>query len=286
MLVLAVGMCIFTAACGDSDDDRTASTKTTSAKPPAASNAASESPYCNAAREWAVYELTPFDDGDPAVFRSFWQDYLDFIDKGTRLSPPPIHDDWAVYAAAVAKQTPVMERFGYDKGRFEEQATPEEKALFESPGPEAEQALQAVLSYEALTCATGQPPAADVDFSGEEKAVEYCKAVEADKEMVDEVRRAGMSADKVRALATSRGFLDIIDKELDTAPDVIKDDVEAVGTFIKEQQLPLLARRGYDMRRILLDGPQADREILQATAPEVREHYARVAAYEEQVCGR
>ncbi len=282
MLVLAVGLCILTAACG-SDDKKTAASA--SATRSAAELAAAESPYCDAAREWAVAELTPFDDGDPAAFQAHWQQYLAFMDKGARLSPPPIHDDWAVYAATVAKQTPVMEKFGYDKGKFEEQATPEEKAFFEDPGPEVGQAFDTLLSYESLTCASGQPPAADVDFSGEKKAVAYCAAVAENNELNGELFGGGAKPADVRKMLESKDFQAVVDKQYSAAPEIIKDDAKALNAYWHDKQVPLTVERGYDFRKILLDGPQADREVLQSTAPEIREHYARVAAYEEQVCG-
>ena len=280
MLILAVGISILTAACGK-DTEKTATT----AKPTATANAAAESPYCDAAREWAVAELTPFDDSDPAAFRAHWDAFVAFIDKGTQLSPAPIHDDWAVYGAVIAKQTPVLERFGYDKGRFEEQATPEEKALFEDPGPEAGKAFATVLNYEALTCATAQPPAAEVDFSDEKPAQAYCEAAGADNEMMGEVVGNGFTPEDFRALVTSKDYQAVTKKERDAAPAVIKDDAEALYTFLQEEQLPLVAKRGYDVRKIILDGPHADREILQGTAGAVRDSSARLAAYEEQVCG-
>ena len=40
----------------------------------------------------------------------------------------------------------------------------------------------------------------------------------------------------------------------------------------------------HDIRRLLLEGTAEERAILQSTDPAIRTHYARVAAYEQQLC--
>ena len=46
----------------------------------------------------------------------------------------------------------------------------------------------------------------------------------------------------------------------------------------------LVARYDYDVRRLLLEGSQHDREVFSYLVPEVRSAYARTAAYEAQLC--
>ena len=56
-------------------------------------------------------------------------------------------------------------------------------------------------------------------------------------------------------------------------------------SWTRDKQLPVLAKFGYDMRKVLLDGTPADRAALNKSAPAIRDHYARTLAYEQQVCG-
>jgi len=249
---------------------------------------ASESAYCKEARRWSAHEMTPRDDADPAVFRPYWQEYLAFVANGTRLSPKPIHDDWAVYAANVKKQTAVAEKYGYDQGRVEREATDAEKAVIQSPGDKVEGAFHEVIGYEALTCSAGQPPAADVSFKGE-KPGPYCDVLKTDNEYNQPLRDSGFDPKLVRQAMTDpakeaeRHAID--SKFVSTAPPAIRDDVKAEVAWWHEEQTPVIARYGYDMRKVLLTGSAKEREALQLTDKKVRDHYARALAYEQQVCG-
>jgi hypothetical protein len=283
VLVLAIGICILAAACG-SDDKKTAAV----AKPAAASSAEAASAYCDTARDWAVHELTPVDvEGDAAAARTYFAEYVAFNHKGREQAPAVIRDEWNLSAGAVdAQLVPVLEKYGYDLGRLMSEGSDAEKALLDQPPEDVQHAQDAIHLYESKVCAAGQPPAAEVDFSKEKKAAAYCQAVGADDEMTGKVLGAGADPEAIRKLATSKEFLAVLKKEHDNAPAVIKADTDAMYTFVQHQHLPLLERRGYDFRKILLDGPQADREILNSTSPEVRNHFARIAAYDEQVCGQ
>lgn len=249
---------------------------------------ASESAYCKEARRWSVHEMTPRDDADPAVFRPYWQEYLAFVANGTRLSPKPIHDDWAVYAANVKKQTAVAEKYGYDQGRVEREATDAEKAVIESPGDAVEHAFHNVISYEALTCSAGQPPAADASFKSEKPGA-YCQTLEADDAYVKPLKESGYDPKLVRETMTDpakqaeRKTIDA--KFISTAPPAIRDDVKAEVTWWNEQQKPVVARYGYDLKKVLIEGSTKDREAMQLTDKKIRDQFARVLAYEQQVCG-
>lgn len=280
VLILAVGICVLTAACG-SDTKKTA----TAAKSSAAANAASESAYCDTAREWAVHELVPYDNSDPAATKTWFDDYLAFSQRAAGQAPAELRDEWTLNVEAISTQLiPVLQKYEFNVQRLMAEGSDEEKSLIDQPPESIQEAQAAIHRYESNVCASEEPAAAEVDFSSEKRAAAFCGAIEADNEMVGAVNEAGMSPADVRKLATSKGFKDVLQKQRDTAPAVIKDDVEALDTFVQDKQLPLMAEHGYDIRKILLDGPQADREILQRTAPEVRDHYARVAAYEQQVC--
>src|SRR5438445_12822948 len=58
------------------------------------SKPAASSAYCDAARQWAIHELVPVNDQDPAAFKTYWNEYLGFVDKGVHLSPKPINAEW------------------------------------------------------------------------------------------------------------------------------------------------------------------------------------------------
>jgi hypothetical protein len=251
------------------------------------SASASESPYCNTAREWSVHELTPRDDGDPAVFKKYWQDYLAFMDKGLATAPAAIHDDWVTYHKAVEPQTAVLAKYGYDRGRFDSEATDADKAVMEPQDPKSQDAFHAVLRYEALTCDAAQPLAADVSFEGE-KPGPYCEAVAKDNENVQELRESGFDPDLVRAMlsvpAKRKLSDDMVALLVSTAPKTIKDDVKANVRWWEAKQRPVLAKYGYDMKKVLLEGSARDRQALQLTGKSIRDHYARTVAYEEQVC--
>jgi hypothetical protein len=234
-----------------------------------------------------VDQLVPVDESDPAAVRPYWAEYLAFTGKARRLAPAVIRDEWILNDDAIRTQlTPVLEKYGFDPQRMEAEATDAEKAIAEQPPEDIQRAQAAIHRYESEVCAAEQPPAADnVDFSTEQRATAFCEALAADDEMSAAALAAGAKAEDMRKLATSAEFQAVIDKEHDTAPAVIKADADALYRYWKTRQLPLVAERGYDIRAILLEGPQADREVLQSTSREIRDHYARVAAYEERVCG-
>ena len=247
---------------------------------------ASESAYCKAARDWSVTEMNAHDDGDPAAFKTYWTKYRAFVDRGVELAPQNLHADWVTYSAAIAKQTAVLHKYGYDRARFEEGASDDEKALVESPSDAAQAAFHNVLTYEALMCSAAQPPAADEDFSNEKPGA-YCDVVAKDNEHNAPVFEAGASRAGVKSLATDTAYLSKVDADLvATAPAVISDDVKAVVTWWQERQRPVLVKYDYDMRKIVLSGSDQDRRDLQLTGPTVATHFARTVAYEEQVCGQ
>ena len=278
-IVLTAAVTALTAACG-SDGGTAARTATPAA--PAASSAAAESPYCDVARRWGLHELVPFDDRDPAAFRAYWAAYVAFNKSAQESSPAKLRDEWDLNVDAITTRlTPVFEKYGFDTARLEAEGTDAEKALAQDPPADVAAAQATIHEYESRVCASEQPPAANVDFSGEEKSAQYCDAVAAADEMAG---KAGADQELVRKLATDPEFLDLLRQQHDHAPAALQADADALYTFWTGEQLPLLAGRGYDMRSIILDGPQADREVLNSTAPRIRDHYARAAAYQQQVC--
>lgn len=248
------------------------------------STALGEGEYCKAARAWAVHELEPRHDEDPSWFKAYWGEYLDFVATAKRTAPEPIRAPWRTYGAMIDAQTALLEKYGYDKRAGEERATAEEKKVFEEPSEEAQAAFHEILTFEALTCDAGQPPPADVEFSGEQPGA-YCEALVADKELFGAVKAAGLPPDKVRDLVNSPEAKATAQKLREAAPSSIKADVQAVTDWQQRQQRDVLAANDYDMRAILLHGSAEERQALQLTDEAIRTPFARTVAYEEQVCG-
>jgi hypothetical protein len=243
---------------------------------------ASESAYCQEARDWAIHELDPRDDASPVWFKQYWGEYLAFTQKAAAVAPTEIKHDWTLYVAAIAKQTPIFEKYGYDNARGEAEATEEEQAVF-APSEKEQEAFDAILSYEALTCDAAQPPPAKVDFSAL-KPGEYCDILATDNERFAPVAEAGMQPADVRAVSLDPKNEKAWEDLVRTAPSAIKDDVRIDVAWQREHQRPTMKKYGYDMRKIMRDGSAQDRRDLNRTDKRVRDHFARIGAYEEQVC--
>lgn len=141
-----------------------------------------------------------------------------------------------------------------------------------------------ILTFEALACDAGQPPAADVDFSGEQPGA-YCEALADDKELFGAVKEAGMPPEEVREVVNSPEAEAISQRLRETAPPSVKAEVEAVTDWQQRQQRAVLAANDYDMRAILLHGSAKERQALQLTDEAIRTPFARTVAYEQQICG-
>lgn len=277
LLLTVAALTALTGACANDARPDAA----TSAEP--ASAALAEGEYCKAARAWAVHELDPRHDEDPSWFRTYWGEYTDFMATAKRTAPDQIRTAFQTYAAQIDAQTAVLEKYGYDMRAGEENATDDEKKVFE-PGEEAQAAFREVLTFEALTCDSGQPPAADVDFSGE-KPGGYCETLAAEQELYGAVKEAGMRPEEVRQLVNSPEAETFAKKMRQAAPAPIKADVEAVTEWQRGRQRDVLEANDYDMRAILLHGLAKERQALQLTDPAIRDRFARTVAYEQQVCG-
>lgn len=268
-----------TLACGN---DARPDAAATSADPTSAALGGGE--YCKTARAWAVHELDPRHDEDPSWLETYWGEYLDFVATAKPTAPDAIRAPWQAYGAQIDAQTAVFEKYDYDMRAAEEKATPDEKKVFEEPSEEAQAAFREILTFEALTFDAGQPPAADVDFSGE-KPGGYCEALAADKDLFGAVKEAGMPPEKVGEVVNSPEAKAVAQKMREAAPPSIKADVEAVIDWQMGRQRDVLADNDYDMRAILLDGSAEERQALQLTDQAVRTPFARTVAYEQQVCG-
>src|SRR5947208_3008440 len=84
------------------------------------SKPAAASAYCTAARQWAIHELVPVNDQDPAAFKTYWNEYLGFVVKGVRLSPKPINADWKLVFTALQPFTGVLTKYDFNVGALME----------------------------------------------------------------------------------------------------------------------------------------------------------------------
>ena len=242
--------------------------------------AAADSAYCKEARAWAVHELTPIDDSDPAVYRPYWAEYMRFVDKAAAVAPAAIDADWAIYKATVAKQVALLEKYDYDQAKAESQATAEEKKVYEAPGEKSDNAFDEILRYEADTCSAALPLPAKVTFK-KQPADAYCALLNTENEAMGTVAESGFSPKLVRTVMASSQD----DKTLvRLAPAAIKDDVVAQVKWSQEHQRPVLKKYGYDIRKLMRDGSNSERAAAQLTDKAIRDHVARVEAFDEQTC--
>ena len=240
-----------------------------------------DSEYCDVAAEWAVYEKQPFDDRDPAQFRAYWEDHSAFNDAALESAPDELEEDWQLKVDAEDETIDVvLDKYDYDIPRIMEEGTPDEQAAFEAP-PDAAAALERILDYESEVCGVVQPAAADVSYEGEEPG-SYCELVAAQNEAAGMALASGDPAE-VEAVFEE---LEAQSAEMVAAsPPAIKDDVAAVAAWTSGRQRDVLEAFDYDFAAAMTDGTVQERLDMNHADGEIREEFARVVAYEEQVCG-
>lgn len=293
VLALLVALTLLAAACSSDDSssasgdstDATTATGATSATEAGSAADDPESPFCRTALDWQVHELTPVDQSDPAVLETYMSEYAAFATQSAEQAPESISDDAQLVADGITDDLlPLMERYGYDGARFEAEATDEEKALLDAPPPEVDAAQNRIHEYEALVCGAGQPPAADVDFTGAADSP-YCQTSIDLDEAVGSVAENGFDPAEVEEVYTSDEVSQLFDDGADNAPAEIAEDVGAVNEFVRTEQLPLMESYGFDVRELLSTASAEERAVFQYTAPAIIDHFARTLAYDEQVCG-
>lgn len=271
------------AGCGQTDDkpDAKATTKTT---PGAVAFSGDPSgPYCQEAAGWAAHELTPADDGDPAAFRTYWGEYVNFLNKAHAAAPADIKVDWDTYSRfMVGRFTPVLQKYGFDASKAQREGAPDEKALFEGPDETTGKAFDRILAYESEVCGSAQPMPAETRFSGSGDSA-YCQA---QKDNQEAFRSAadGWDPARVRAYFTGDGFSSYLDQLEKTAPAPIASDVRAHVAFTKSQFLPTLDKHSYDVKELLNAGTPEDRHVFNFATAAERGPFSRLAAYDMAVC--
>ena len=170
LVVLALAGAVALGACGE---DGESSSTTTAAK--SSSSDPSESEYCATAHEWAVHELDPRDDSDPAVLRAFIGEELDFFDRASAAAPDSLVDEWKASSDGYKSMVvPVLEKYDFDIRHVMNQGTPEEQAL-DQPPPDIAKAQATIREYGRSPAAPARPEPADIEFAGP-PAETYCEA--------------------------------------------------------------------------------------------------------------
>lgn len=273
-------------ACSSSSDDSgdaaVADTTTTVAADPSASE------YCDTARVWAVHELGGGGDAvadDPAAFRAYWAEYLTFVDASVVQAPAEIHDEEVLNGAAVHDTlTPVLEQYDFDVARLQSEGTAEEQAVANEPPADVQDAQAAIHAYQGTVCGTETPPVADVTFEADPSADAYCQAVLDMSDAFGQVAAGGFDPADLEAFLTGDALV-LLAAQDENVPDTIAEESDAVNAWTRAQFSDVLAAHDYDIREVILDGTQDDREDLQFTDPAIIDQRSRDDAYQQQVCG-
>jgi hypothetical protein len=266
-------------ACGGSDDD--------AAFTPVAG---SDSAYCATYRAWKVYELDngeAFDQPNPAALRRFWNAYLIAEETLLQQAPREIRDEVAIKVGFIrTRLTPLMERYGFDLERTRSEGkAAEQRALFQAPPAEVQKAQGAQYAYEDRTCGTQpSPPAADVVFEADASSKPFCAALSALDSELEKIVASRFDPNVMRTFVTGDRFTEVLDGLDAAAPAEIEVDVEADTDWFRTRWSDVVARYGYDLRRIYLDATPEDLAVFNRTHPDVLEPTSRDTAYEEQVC--
>jgi hypothetical protein len=274
-------------ACSSSSSDDGGETAAADTTTTAAADA-SASEYCDTARAWAVEELDGGADAvaeDPVAFEAYLTDYVDFAETSLSQSPPELQPQHELNVAGITDTfIPIFEKYDYDQTRIEAEATPEEQALLNEPPPDVRDAQAAIHAYESTVCGTETPPPADVTFEADPAADAYCQAVLDTSDAFGQVAAGGFDPADLEAFLTDDAP-DLLAAQDENVPDTIAEDSDAVNAWTLAQFADVLAAHDYDIRDVILNGTQDDREDLQFTDPAIIDQRSQVDAYDQQVCG-
>jgi hypothetical protein len=257
-----------------------------------------DSPYCNALMTWGAYDwFKPGGEGFPGepgkplagqpgaveANKAYQQKYLEFATRARQLAPPEIRDAWDTYfAMGTGPWTALLESVGYDL------TNPKILAAMNDPPASLQAGMQAfgeqIQPYENRVCGSGQPPPADVKFSGKPDS-EFCQTQLGRDEAFQSIVLDGTKPADVEVFVTSSSQQDSLARLEQSAPDEIKADVIATNTFWAQKQVPLIEQYGYDFPKLIATGSSVERHVINSATPDIAESTARVEAYVGQVCG-
>lgn len=244
-----------------------------------------DSAYCKTVRNWAVRDLTPIDESDPAAFKPYWGEYLVHVDAARGQAPAEVRDEWVVNSDALKGiATPLFDKYGYSFERIMTEGTDAEKALIDEQPAAVEEAQAAIHEYESRVCGSESYVFSDATFEAGSASEVYCETAVALQEASAEWVTSGFAPDAVRAFVEDSSYVTLINDQTSKAPPEIAGDVKADNAWYLKQWRDVLKKFDYDVRRLLLEGTANDRAAFQQSDPAIRKQHARVAAYEEQVC--
>jgi hypothetical protein len=282
--VLVAGL-VLVSGCGKGTTKQAAQSPATGASSDFTGNP--DGPYCRAALGWAVVEMTPRNHDSVAGETKYWNDYAAFLKYGDNVAPAEIKSAFHAYAnRGLNLEIPILRKYGFDKKRYENEATAAEKKRIEGdPSPEEQKAFSQVVKYEWQVCGSGTPDAAtNVKFTGDKNSA-YCKSEQASVAAFGKVRDAGFAPAVVKGFFTSKVFTEGIANLESVAPEAIRSDVAAHVNWIRTKQVPVLVKYGYDFKKIKLQGTPEERFASDTSAVEIRDVDRRLNAYDSQVCG-
>ena len=240
-----------------------------------------ESKYCRDALDWQLVDLDR--SGDQTVY---WTQYSAFLNKAMPVAPPPIEAPFARYADYNLKTfIPVLRKYHFDEKEFKKgNPTAAEKKIASGFPPKIEADFELIVRYESQVCGASIPRAADVKFTGNKASV-YCKDVREAEAAFEPVRASGFDPLVAKAYWAGPKLRALFARQAKDLPAEIAEDAKVERAFTFDTQIPTIARYGYDLRRIIRDAPVTDRWAMNLAGPEIRDHEARIAAYQQQVCG-
>ena len=201
------------------------------------------------------------DQPNPAAFREYWKDYLEFNKTSLQQAPAEIRDEWIVSDRAIRTVlTPVLEKYDFDVQRIAKEGTAAEKALGE-PTREAQKAQDAIHAYEDRVCGVATPAAADVAFVADSSSKAYCTTLSTLKRGFEEVESSRFDPQTMRTVFTADSFTESLDSLEESAPSDIAADQEAVSEWFRTRWSDVIGEFDYDIRRIWLDGTPEDRAV-------------------------
>jgi len=140
------------------------------------------------------------------------------------------------------------------------------------------------VAYESAVCGTAQPAPAKEELKGPRGSA-YCQAQHEESEAFSAVLGQGAPPEAVRAHFEADRFSRYLDTIAEQGPDPVAADVRHHVEFTRRDFIPTLTRSGYDLRRLLREGTPQDRHVFNFATADERGPFARLAAYDQQVCG-
>ena len=134
-----------------------------------------------------------------------------------------------------------------------------------------EKAQATIHAYDAKTCGTEGPPAADVAFKADGSSKPYCKALGRFNGKFEQVASSQFDPAVLRTVVTADSFSGTLDALDRSAPVGIAADQKAVSEWFHTRWSDVIAEFDYDLRGVWLDGTPEDRAVFHLAQPRRRQ---------------